>query len=73
MSSEVMRIYNSSRQMIQLQARPPKTDFFTNEVQIRLNPGQSVDVVRNHMNMDQIENLCKKGLLKVVYDSQAQS
>ena len=73
MAQEIIRVYNSSRQLIQLQARPPKSDFYTNEMQVRLMPGQSVTVDRDHLLMDQVENLCKRGLIRVVYDSLEQN
>jgi hypothetical protein len=70
---DIVRVYNCSKQLIQLQARPPKTDFYANEMQVRLMPGQQATLVKNHLLMDQVENLCKRGLLRVVYDSHAQN
>ena len=73
MANEVIRIYNCSKQMIQLQVRPPKTDFYVNEMQARLMPGKDALLDKSHLLMDQVENLCKKGLIRVVYDSQEQN
>jgi len=68
-----IRIYNCSRQMISLQVRPPGTEFYTNENQVRLAPGKDALLPKNHLMMDQIENLCKRGFLKVVFDSNSQA
>lgn len=67
--SEHVRILNISKQMVPIQARPPRSEFYANESQIRLMPGKDALVLKSHLLMDQIENLCKKGILKVVYDS----
>jgi len=68
--SHVVRIYNNSRQMIPLQARAPGADFFTSEQQVRLDPGKDVLLPKSHLRRDQIENLQKRGMIKVVYDSE---
>lgn len=68
--SHTLRIYNSSNQMIPLQVRAPGSDFYTNEQQVRLNPGKSVILMKSHVRMDQIENLQKRGILRVVFDSE---
>ena len=73
MAQEIVRICNNSNQMIQLQSRPPKTDFYANEMQIRLMPGKQATLDKSHLLMDQVENLCKRGLIRVVYDSQEQN
>jgi hypothetical protein len=69
--SAVVRIYNCSKQMIPLQLRAPGSDFFTNEQQIRLGPGKDVVLPKTHVRDDQIQNLQKRRMLKVVYDSEA--
>lgn len=66
-----VRIYNCSKQMIPLQVRAPGSDFFTNEHQIRLDPGKDVALPKSHLREDQIENLRKKRMIKVIYDSEA--
>jgi hypothetical protein len=73
MAQEIVRLYNCSNQLIQLQARPPKSDFYTNEMQVRLQPGQVATLDKAHLLKDQVENLCKRGLIRVVYDSQEQN
>jgi len=59
-------ISNCSRQMIPLQVRPPKGDFFYEEHQVRLNPGKSVTVLRRWLNMAQIENCRGRGDIAIV-------
>ena len=66
----VIRVYNNSKQLIQLQMRAPGGDFFTNETQVRINPGQSALLPKSHVRKDQIENLTKKGFLKILHDSE---
>lgn len=66
---EYVRILNVSKQMIPIQARAPKSDFYTNEIQVRLAPGKDAKLPKSHLMMEQIDNLCKRGLLRVVYDS----
>jgi hypothetical protein len=67
--SEVVRIYNNSRQMIALQVRAPGADFYTHEQQVRINPGKDVVLPKTHLREEQIKNLQAKRLIKVVYDS----
>lgn len=66
----IVRIYNNSRQMIPLQVRAPGGDFYTSEQQVRIKPGGDVQLPKSHLRKDQIENLQKRGLIKVVYDSE---
>ncbi len=68
--SHAVRIYNCSNQMIPLQVRAPGADFFTSEQQVRIGPGKDVMLPKNHLRKEQIENLQKRGMLKVVYDSE---
>lgn len=68
--SHVVRIYNASKQLIQLQVRAPGGDFFTNESQVRIKPGQDALLPKSHLRADQIENLTKKGFIKVLHDSE---
>jgi hypothetical protein len=69
--SHVIRVYNNSRQLIQLQARPPGGNFYTNESQVRIPPGQDVLLPKTHLRQDQLENLKKKGFIKILHDSEA--
>lgn len=66
----VIRIYNNSNQLIQLQLRSPGGDFFTSETQVRINPGKDVLVPKSHIREDQVSNLAKRGLIKIVHDSE---
>lgn len=68
--SHSIRIYNSSKQTIPLQARAPGADFYTGEQQVRIAPGKDVLLPKSHLRMDQIENLQKRGMIKVFYDSE---
>lgn len=56
--------------MIPLQARTPGGDFFTSEVQVRIGPGKDVLLPKSHLRQDQIDNLQKRGLIKILYDSE---
>ena len=68
--SHVIRVYNSSKQLISLQVRSPNGDFYTSEQQVRIIPNQSVMLPKSHVRQDQIDNLQKRGMIKVVYDSE---
>lgn len=70
--SHVVRVYNRSSQMIALQLRAPNSDFYTNEQQVRINPGQDVSLPKSHIREDQIKNLQAKRMIKILYDSEAQ-
>jgi hypothetical protein len=59
--------------MIPIQLRAPGGDFYTSEQQVRLNPKMDVQLPKSHLRMDQIENLQKKGLIRVTYDSETSS
>ncbi len=67
--SEMIKVYNCSRQVIALQARHPGADFYT-EQQIRIAPSKQVSLLKSHINQSQIENLQSKRLIRVVYDSE---
>ena len=71
--SAVVRIYNCSKQMIALQLRPPGSDFFRNEQQVRINPGNDALLLKSHLRIEQVTNLQKKRMIQVVYDSDLQS
>jgi len=68
--SHVIRVYNNSNQLIQLQMKPPGGDFFTNESQVRILPGKEVLLPKSHCRQDQLDNLSKKGFIKIMYDSE---
>jgi len=68
--SHVMRVYNNSKQMIPIQVRTPGGDFYTSEQQVRILPGKDVLLPKNHLRRDQIENLQKRGIIKVLFDSE---
>lgn len=65
----MVRLYNCSKQMIPLQVRTPGTDFFSNEQQIRLDPGKDVMLPKSYLREDQIENLRRRRMIQVNYDS----
>ena len=66
---EYVRILNISHQMIPIQTRRPNSDFYLDEQQVRLAPGKDVKLPKSHLMMDQIDNLCKRGVLRVVSSS----
>ena len=68
--SGIIRVYNCSKQMISLQVKAPNGDFYTGEQQIRLNPGKDVTLPKSHVRTEQIENLQKKRMIKVIYDKE---
>ena len=63
------RVLNISKQMIALQVKPPKGDFFIHEQQVRLQPGQHALLPKTHLNQSQVENLKRTGQIKVTFDS----
>lgn len=67
--TRMVRVFNSCKQMIPLQMRPPGTSFYRYEQQIRLNPGQHALLPLDHLREDQLENLQKRGFIKIIYDS----
>lgn len=68
-NSEVIRVYNCSKQTIPLQVRPVNSDFYRDEQQVRLAPGKSVLLSKKEVMESQIKNLQTKRMIKVVYDS----
>lgn len=68
--AQYIRIYNSSKQMIPIQVRPPKGDFYTSEQQVFINPGKDVLLPKSHIIDDQVSNLQARKMIKVVYDSE---
>lgn len=69
--SAMVRLYNCSKQMIPLQVRAPGADFFSNEQQVRLEPGKDVMLPKSYLREDQVENLRKRRMIQVNYDSEA--
>ena len=67
--THVIRIYNSSKQMIPIQVKPPAGDFYLHEQQIQLYPGRDVTLPKDHVIEDQISNLKSKAFIQVTYDS----
>jgi hypothetical protein len=67
--TRVVRLYNASKQLLALQIRPPGADFYTNESQVRLRPGQDALLPYRHLREDQVANLCSRGMLRIIYDS----
>lgn len=68
--SAIIRIMNTGKQLLQLQVRPPNGDFYQDEQQIRMLPGHIVELPKSHLLEDQIQNLQRRGELKVVFDSE---
>ncbi len=67
----VVRVYNCSRQLIPLQIRAPGSDFFTSEQQVRIKPGNDALLPKSHLREDQIQNLCQRRMITILYDSEA--
>jgi len=71
MTNHKIKLYNCSTQMIGIQVRPPESEFYTGEGQIRLEPGKEVLLPKSHVRMEQIDNLQKRRMLRVLYDSES--
>ncbi len=69
--SATIRIYNKSAQLIPIQIKPPGGDFFLHEQQIRIPPGKSVTVMKDHILLEQVMNLKARGMLQITNDSEA--
>ena len=59
--------------MIPLHVRAPGSDFYANEQQIRLAPGKDVTLPKAYVNMDQINNLCKRRKLRILHDTEVEA
>lgn len=70
-TAAVLRLYNNSKQVLNIQVRAPNSDFYRNESQIRLMPMKDVTLPKSHVNKEQIQNLVARRLLKITYDSDA--
>lgn len=69
--THVVRLLNISQQLLRLQVKPPAGDFFLHEQQVCLRPGQDAMLPKDHLRPEQIKNLQARGVLRVVYDSEA--
>lgn len=72
MADGAITVYNSSKQVYGLSARPPGSDFYTSEQQIWVRPGATVTLPKSHVNMDQIGNLCARGMMKIISDTSSE-
>ena len=70
--THVIRVYNTSKQMIALQVRAPGSDFYQNEQQVRLTSGPDALLPKSFLINDQVKNLVARGMLQVTYDSEVQ-
>ena len=68
--SDVIRVYNRSKQTIPLQVKPPRGDFFLHEQAVHLGPGKTVKLPKSYVNSSQIENLQRRREIQVIYDSE---
>jgi len=71
--SDVVRVYNRSKQTIPLQVKPPGGDFFLHEQAVQLRPGKSVKLPKSYVNEPQIENLRRRRQIQVLFDSETQA
>ncbi len=63
---EMVIIENCSKQALKFQIRPPKSDFFLHEQQVRLSPGKRVEVPKDYLMWSQVENCKARGLIKTI-------
>lgn len=68
---ETIRVYNRSQQTVPLQVKPPGGDFFLHEQVVHLRPGKSVRLPKSFVNEPQIQNLQKRRILQIIYDSES--
>jgi hypothetical protein len=61
---EIIRIFNTSNQLISIQLTVAGVDFFRGQQQIHLNPNNHIEVDTKYLIDGQVENLKMKGLLK---------
>lgn len=69
--SYILRIYNKGKQTVPIQVKPPKGDFYLHEQQVYLRPGKNVTLPKDHLRMEQIQNLAARGVLQILHDSEA--
>jgi len=70
MADNTIKVYNTSGQLIRLQLRPPGGEFYSTEQQVGISPGQVVSLPKSHVLKEQIENLQRRQMLQVLYDSE---
>ncbi len=62
-----IKITNKSRQIISINVKAPKGDFYMSTQDIRLgvagSKGSSVIIPKSHANISQIENLAARGII----------
>jgi hypothetical protein len=68
--ANTIKIYNTSSQLIRLQLRPPGGEFYSTEQQVGIAPGQVVSLPKSHVLQEQVENLQRRQMLRVLYDSE---
>jgi len=68
--ANTIKIYNTSSQLIRLQLRPPGGEFYSTEQQVAIAPGQVVSLPKSHVLQEQVENLQRRQMLRVLYDSE---
>lgn len=67
---EYVTVLNISDQLVTLNCKPPAgVDFYIGEQAIRLYPKKHAKIDKSRVRMYQIENLQKKGLVRLVSDT----
>lgn len=66
----ICKLYNCSKQMLCIQVRNQNADFYTSEQQIRLHPGKEVSIPKDHLLIDQINNLQQRGMIRSSYSDE---
>lgn len=69
--TETIRVTNCSKQMIPIQAKPPGGDFYRNEQQVRIRPGASIELPKSYLMEEQIVNLQKRGMIRVLSEDKS--
>lgn len=64
--SRMIRIINTSKQVISLQVSSVGGDFFKDQQQIHLNPNKDIQLDEKYLVSEQVNNLKERGLLKVI-------
>jgi len=65
-SGEKITVYSRAKRTIPIQVREPGKDFYVAERTIHLGRGKKYTDYKSRFNMDQIDNLRKKGEIQVV-------
>lgn len=66
MSKNNITLYNKSKQMLGIMLKSPDGDFYKDQQQINLKPGETVTVPSSYTLRHQIKNLCAKNMLSIV-------